>query len=84
MEVIDRKRIAKLMAIQDVSQREMCKIIGWRSHSYLGRILRGEIKSVEPEAAVKIAATLGVGVDDLFLPRVSTESAHVARRAGAA
>ena len=83
MQVIDHKRIAKLMAIQEVSGREMSRIVGWKSHTYLQRILRGEIRSVDPDIAVKIAATLGVGVDDLFLPRVSTESAHVEQRRSA-
>lgn len=83
MEVIDRKRLAKLMAIQEISQRQMCRIVGWKSHTYLGRILKGEIKSVDPETAAKIAATLGVGVDDLFMPRVSTQSARNEQRGAA-
>jgi len=76
MQVTDRKKIAKLMVIKDISQRELSRTIGWRSHSYLGRILRGEITNVDPDAAVRIAAVLEVGVDDLFLPRVSTEAVH--------
>lgn len=84
MRVIDHKRIAKLMAIQGVSQRELARIVGWKSHAYMGRILRGEIRSVDPETAVKIAATFGVGVDDLFMPRVSTETVQSESRRGAA
>ena len=83
MQVIDHKKIAKLMAIQEVSGREMSRIVGWKSHTYMQRILRGEIRSVDPDVAVMIAATLGVGVDDLFLPRVSTETAQVAQRRSA-
>lgn len=71
------------MAIQDVSGRQMSRIVGWKSHTYMQRILRGEIRSVDPDVAVMIAATLGVGVDDLFLPRVSTESAHSEQRRSA-
>lgn len=74
MKVIDHKRLAKLMAIQEVSHRDLARVIGWRSHSYVGRIVRGEIKSIEPDAAAKIAVTLGVGMDDLFVPRVSAVS----------
>lgn len=76
MKIQDPKRIRKLMLIQEISQRELCTVIGWKSHSYLGRILRGEIKTIDPDAAVKIAATLGVGIDDLFLPQVSTVTVH--------
>lgn len=83
MQVIDHRRIAKLMAIQEISGRQMARIVGWNSHTYMQRILRGEIRSVDPEVAVKIAATLGVGVDDLFLPRVSTETAHSEQRRSA-
>lgn len=84
MQVRDRKKLATLMAINDISQRELATIVGWKSHSYLGRILRGDIKSIDPDTAVKIAAVFGVGVDDLFLPRVSTASEQNAHQRGAA
>lgn len=84
MQVKDRQQIAKLMVIQGISQREMSRIIGWESHSYLGRILNGTIKSINSDAAARIAATLGVGVDDLFLARVSTTKVQSAPRKGAA
>ena len=71
MELIDRKRLAKLMLIQGVSQRELAKAAGWHSHSYLGRLLRGDVKTLEVEPAARIANALGVGVDDLFMVRVS-------------
>lgn len=80
MQVIDHKRIGKLMVIQDISGRQMSTMVGWSSHTYMQRILRGEIRSVDPEVAVKIAAILGVGVDDLFLPRVSTDTAQSVSR----
>lgn len=70
----DRKRLAKLMVIQGVSQRRLSQAAGWRSHSYLGRLLRGEVRSLDTEAATRIACTLGVGVDDLFLARMSPVS----------
>lgn len=80
MQVIDPKRIAKLMAIQDVSQRTLARHAGFKSHAYMGRILRGEVKTIDPERAARIAAFFGVGMDDLFLPRVSSVAGHVAER----
>ena len=71
MKVIDPKRILKLMAIQDVSQRTLASHAGYKSHAYMGRILRGEVKTLDVEAAVRIAAFFGVGIDDLFVSRVS-------------
>lgn len=72
MELHNRKRLAKLMLIQGASQRQVAEAAGWRSHSYLGRLLRGEVKTLDPEAALRIAVFFGVGVDDLFVARVSS------------
>lgn len=76
MKLIDRKRLAKLMAIQGISARQLAKAAGWRSHSYMNRLLKGEVSSLEPEPAVRIARHLGVGVDDLFMPRLSTDTSQ--------
>jgi transcriptional regulator with XRE-family HTH domain len=62
------------MIVQDVSQRELARAAGYKSHSYLGRLLRGEVKTLEPDAALRIAHHLGLPVDDLFLTRVSDPS----------
>lgn len=81
----DRKQLAKLMVIQELSQRELAEAIGWKSHSYLGRLLRGVVNSVTPETAVRIALVLGVGVDDLFLAKTSSNAgAGVKNRRSAA
>lgn len=86
MKVLDPKKIRKLMVIQGVTQRQLAEA-AWgegASHSYLGRILRGEIKSIKTDPAIRIAEYLQVGVDDLFVPRLSTESAQNAKRGRAA
>lgn len=75
-----RKQLLKLLLIQEVSQRTLAEGIGWRSHSYLGRLLRGEVKTLDPEAAVRIAHYLGVGVDDLFVTRSSTDGGRSVAR----
>lgn len=73
MRVIDPKKILKLMTIQEVSARTLAEEVGYRSHSYITRILRGEIKTVTPDRAARIARFFGVGVDDLFVARLSTD-----------
>lgn len=74
MRVIDPKKIQKLMVIQDVSARTLADEVGYQSHSYITRILRGEIRTVTPERAARIARYFGVGVDDLFVPRLSSDA----------
>lgn len=76
MELRDRKKLARLMIVQDVTQRELAQAAGWKTHSYLGRLLRGQGKTLNPEPALRIAHTLGVGVEDLFLTKVSINSGH--------
>ena len=76
MQVRDCKKLARLMVIQEVSHRDLAAAVGWKAHSYVGRICRGEIRNVDPLAAAKIAHVLGVAVDDLFLTRVATNSGH--------
>lgn len=86
MKVLDPKKIVKLMVIQEVTQRQLAAA-AWgegSTHSYLGRILRGDIKSVQTEPAIRIAEYLGVGVDDLFVPRLSTDTAQTVKRHRAA
>lgn len=75
MELIDRKRLAKLMAIQGVSNRELARAAGWKAHSYMNRMVAGDpqAKTVKPESAARIAQYLGVGIDDLFIARVSSD-----------
>lgn len=84
MRVIDPKKIKKLMVIQDVSYRDMAEAVGYQSHAYIGRILRGEITTVTPDRAARMARFLGVGIDDLFVPRLSTDTGRNAKRGAAA
>lgn len=84
MQLIDRKRLAKLMTIQEVSQREVALAAGWKSHSYLGRLLRGDVNTLETDPAVRIAHFLGVGTDDLFVARSSSDSRQNVKRKAAA
>lgn len=76
MHLRDPQKLAKLMAIQGVSARELAQVAGWKSHTYLQRLLRGEAKTLRPEPATKIAAFLDVPVESLFLTRMSSSSGY--------
>ena len=75
----DRKKLAKLMVIQDVSVRKMSRAAGWKSHTYLQRLINGQANTLRTEPALLIAHTLGVPVDDLFLTRTDTPSVQTGR-----
>ena len=79
MELRDLKKLKRLMVIQEVSQRQLAIAAGYDSHAYMGRILRGEVKTLKAEAAARIAHYLHVAIDDLFLVRVSTASSENVR-----
>lgn len=76
----DRKQLAKLMVIQNVSARALAREAGWKSHTYMNRLLTGEANTLKPEPALRIAKKLGCGVDDLFLVRLSDEVPTVRRK----
>jgi transcriptional regulator with XRE-family HTH domain len=81
----DRKQLAKLMVIQGVSARQLALVAGWKSHSYMNRLLSGQVKTLSTDPALRIAHYLGVGVDDLFLVRVSDDAgqnSRLTRKAG--
>lgn len=80
MRVHNLKGLRTLMVVREVSQRRLARAAGYRSHAYLGRILRGEVDTLEAEAALRIARFLQVGVDFLFAPSVSAGTAHHAQR----
>lgn len=76
----DRKRLARLIEIQEVSQRRVAAAAGWKSHTYLQRLISGDANTVKPERAVLIATYLGVDVADLFTPRVSSGTRAISKR----
>jgi transcriptional regulator with XRE-family HTH domain len=76
MRLHNLKALRTLMVVQEVSQRRLAIEAGYTSHAYMGRILRGEVDTLAPEAALRIARFLQVSVDFLFAPMVSTTAAH--------
>lgn len=87
MRLHNRKGLRKLMAIQNVSARRLASAAGWSSHSYMNRLLKdpkdGGVDTLDVEPAVRIARYLGVGVDDLFMSRLSTDMAQNVQRRSA-
>lgn len=75
MQLRDRKKLATLMAIQDVSQRQLAVAAGWgpNSHSFMSRLVKGEATAVSAESAVRIAHHLDVPVDTLFLTKLDSK-----------
>lgn len=74
MELKSLKRLRTLMEIHDLSGRDMAEIAGYKSHTHMARVLRGEYKVLGNEHALRLAAYFKVGLDDLFVVRVSSEA----------
>jgi transcriptional regulator with XRE-family HTH domain len=78
-----RKRLAKLLLIQEVTHRQVAEAVGWRSHGMLGHLLSGRRTGVDPAHALALCKFLGVEVSDLFLTEIPTHRSQRSR-AGAA
>lgn len=74
MRVHNLKGLRTLMVVRDISQRRLALAAGYRSHSYMGRILRGEVNTLADEAALRIARFLQVDTEFLFVPSSSSPS----------
>jgi hypothetical protein len=84
MRLHNLKGLRTLMVVQDVSQRRLAIAAGYRSHAYMGRLLRGEVDTLEPEAARRIARFLQVDTGFLFASRVSIDSGQFAHHSSEA
>lgn len=84
MKVRDPIQISRLMVRKGVSARALATAAGWKSHTYMLRILDGKIKSVQPGPARRIADHLGVDMDRIFLAEVIGDGGQNVRRRSAA
>lgn len=84
MELKDRTLLAALMEQQGVSARTLSRAAGWKSHSYMNRLLSGQVKSLSTEPAARIAHELQVPFSLLFVTRSSAESGRTVRKGRAA
>ena len=82
MKLKDRKKLLTIMEIQEVSRRDLARVAGWKSHSYMNRLCNGEVETLNPEPALRIAKFLGVAVDDLFLTKVEDKNFQPERKSG--
>lgn len=77
-----REKLEFYMDAKGMTQRDLATAVGWKSHSIVGRLLRGQLTTVDPEKAVRIAHVLEVSIDDLFVSRSSrTAQLPVAKNA---
>ncbi len=84
MELKDHTLLAELMETKKISARKLAEDAGWKSHTYLQRLLRGEVKTLKAEPAARIAYRLEVPFNLLFVTRASTSSGQVVREEKAA
>jgi transcriptional regulator with XRE-family HTH domain len=84
MELKDRTLLASLMEAQGKSARHIARVAGYKSHTYVQRLLRGQAKNLEPIPAARIAHDLGVPFNLLFVTRVSGNPAQTVRKERAA
>lgn len=80
MELKDRTLLAALMKQRGLSARHLARKAGWRSHSYMNRLLRGDVRTLATEPAARIAHELQVPFDLLFVTRVDDTSGQSVRQ----
>lgn len=88
MKLRDPQLLARLMEDADdgqgISQRELSIAAGWRSHTYMQRLLKGEATNLKPQPAARIAKRLRVPIDLLFVTKLSSDTAQTMKRRRAA
>ena len=80
MELKDRTLLAALMEQKNISARTLARKAGWRSHSYMNRLLAGQVKTLSTEPAARIAHELQVPFNLLFVSRVDDNADRSVRK----
>lgn len=83
MRVKDAELIKRVMESKRISNRALARQMGWKSHTYMNRIISGDERTVTPDTAIKIAHLLGVPVDLFFETRASSDTPHYGRQKSA-
>lgn len=73
MEVRDLEMLKSLQIVRKVSNRDLAKIAGYKSHSYMNKLMKGDATTLNPEPALRLANYFKVGVEYLFSTEVSTK-----------
>ncbi|MCW1805274.1 helix-turn-helix transcriptional regulator [Brachybacterium squillarum] len=76
MELINRDKLVRRMESLGVSQRELARAAGWKSHSYMRRLITGDASTLNTDPALRIAHYLHLDVDDIFVTRVDSQRAQ--------
>ena len=71
MELRDLKKLKLLMDLNGLSTRDLAEIAGYRSHTHLARVLRGEYKTLPTERSFSMFEHFMQGVLDIFFVRKS-------------
>ena len=71
MELTDPNHLASLMKDQGLSARKLSQLVGWKSHTFMQRLLRGEVSTLRTKSAERIAEALDVPTSELFVDRLS-------------
>jgi excisionase family DNA binding protein len=69
--------LARLLAEQGVTYRQLAEAAGWQAHSHVGRLLSGKARAVSDASAELIAEHLGVALEELFMPSDSSSTGTV-------
>jgi transcriptional regulator with XRE-family HTH domain len=83
VEVIDHKRLMKFVLLRGVSIRRLAEICDLKSHTYLARVLRGEAKTLNAEAVVRLCHFLELPQDEFFVTRSSGKPGRPSQRKAA-
>lgn len=84
MEVRDLAMLESLKIVRKLSNRDMAKIAGYQSHTYMNKLMRGEKKTLNAEPALRLAKYFGVGVEYLFSTEMSTDPTQNKQKSKAA
>lgn len=78
MIVKDPEAVKRVVAAAGLTHREIADACGWKSHTIVGRIVRGELRTVEPRKARLFEEALKVPNGYLFATKVTRKSGRPA------
>jgi transcriptional regulator with XRE-family HTH domain len=76
----DRRRLTRMMDREGLSARQLAKIAGFHSHSYMNKLLTKDNVTCRPSAAQRIAEYFDMDVNDLFEAKASIRTDRRRRR----
>lgn len=76
MRLTSPKALRGYMEDKGFTQERLARYAGLNHRSFIGHLLTGERKTCRPRTAELIAEALGVPLEALFVPSVTTDSGH--------